>query len=108
MDLKMIMSEPRPIWVWPDISETGCKTSFGSPSGHSTRSANLALMFILDLFFASEWSRKKHEGLNQMRVGTHKLTFALATLLGLSFWIFNVYNRIYIGKHTLDQVLLGS
>ena len=43
-----------------------------------------------------------------MSIGTHKLTFALVTLLGLTFWIFNMYNRIFLGKHTLDQVILGS
>ena len=34
--LKMIQSEPRPVWVWSDLSSLGCSSSFGSPSGHST------------------------------------------------------------------------
>ena len=55
-NLKMIMSEPRPIWVWSDLSTTGCSSSFGSPSGHSASSSSMAFTVILDLFFASEWS----------------------------------------------------
>jgi len=53
INLKMIQSEPRPVWVWSDLSDLGCSSSFGSPSGHSTRSANLAFLLVLDHFFAS-------------------------------------------------------
>ena len=56
INLKMILSEPRPVWAWSDLSSLGCSSSFGSPSGHSARSSNLAFVVILDLFFASEWS----------------------------------------------------
>ena len=52
-NLKMIQSEPRPVWEWSDLSDLGCSASFGSPSGHSTRSANLAFILVLDHFFAS-------------------------------------------------------
>ena len=57
-NLKMLLAEPRPVMVWSDMSDLGCSPSFGSPSGHSTKSANLAFLVILDLFFASAWSRR--------------------------------------------------
>ena len=51
---KMLISEPRPYWVWSDIfTESSCHASFGSPSGHATKSSNFALLIILDFFFAS-------------------------------------------------------
>ena len=57
-NMKMVMSEPRPYWLWTDIfAEHSCGTEFGSPSGHSIKSSNIASLVILDLFFASEWSR---------------------------------------------------
>ena len=59
-NLKMLMAEPRPVMVWSDMLDLGCSPSFGSPSGHSTKSANLAFLVILDLFFASAWSRGKY------------------------------------------------
>ena len=80
INMKMIMSEPRPVWAWSDLSSLGCSTSFGAPSGHSARSANLAFIVILDLFFASEWSKRKYPDLNKMTLRTHKLAFILITL----------------------------
>ena len=62
INTKMAQSEPRPTWVWSDMSSLGCSASFGSPSGHSARSANICFLIILDLFFASSWSRKKYPG----------------------------------------------
>ena len=108
INLKMIQSEPRPVWVWSDLSNLGCSSSFGSPSGHSTRSANLAFMFILDLFFASAWSQSKYADINKMRPSTHKLAFALVCLLAVAFWVMNLVDRVFLGKHTINQVLLGS
>ena len=108
INLKMLQSEPRPVWVWSDLSSLGCASSFGSPSGHSTRSSNLAFLVILDLFFASEWSQKKYAGLNRMTAKTHKLIFTLVSLLAVTFWIMNLYDRVFLGKHTLNQVVLGS
>ena len=43
-----------------------------------------------------------------MRVSTHKWTFALVSLLSLAFWITNLHNRVLLGKHTVDQVVIGS
>lgn len=107
-NLKMVQSEPRPVWVWNDLSDLGCSTSFGSPSGHSTRSANLAFLLILDQFFASEWSRVKFPSLNRKSVRTHKLAFVMVFTLACGFWLLNLFDRIWLGKHTLNQIVLGS
>mmetsp|Transcript_29348 Transcript_29348/g.36450 ORF Transcript_29348/g.36450 Transcript_29348/m.36450 type:complete len:130 (+) Transcript_29348:171-560(+) len=60
INLKMFQSEPRPVWEWSDLTDLGCSMSLGSPSGHSTRSSNFAFLLILDLFFASDYSRTKY------------------------------------------------
>ena len=100
--LKMIKSEPRPVWVWSDLSSLGCSDSFGSPSGHSTCSANFAFLLVLDLFFASEWSRAKYPYLNKMSVLTHKLVFCVVSVVCLAFWMLSLFDRIFLGKHTLN------
>jgi len=100
--LKMIQSEPRPVWVWSDLSSLGCSSSFGSPSGHSTCSANLAFLLVLDLFFASVWSRAKYPSLNKMSVQTHKLYFCVVSVVCMAFWMLSLFDRIFLGKHTLN------
>ena len=107
-NIKMIKSEPRPAWVWSDVPAYGCATSFGSPSGHSTRAANIVFMVILDVFFASSWSRKAYPHLNKISIRSHPVIFSLLVLLVITFWPLIVYDRIVLGKHTLNQVLLGS
>lgn len=107
-NFKMILSQPRPNWVWSDLNDTGCSESFGSPSGHSTRCANLAFLLVLDLFFPSEWSRQSHPSLNKRSVKTHKCTFAAVTFLSMTFWLLMLFDRVFLGKHAVDQILLGS
>lgn len=104
----MILSEPRPVFVWADMSNIGCSSSFGSPSGHSTNSANLCWLIILDLFFASEWSQRKYPNLNRFTPTSHTLLFVFTSLLTISCWLFVLYNRVFLGKHTLNQIVLGS
>jgi len=94
---KMILSEPRAIWVWSDLSELSCSRSFGSPSGHATRSANVGSLFLLDLFFASEWSRAKYPSLNTMSVCTHKLAFGFLLIFALVFWMVNLFDPVFLG-----------
>jgi acid phosphatase family membrane protein YuiD len=108
VNLKMVQSEPRPNWEWNDLGVLGCSSSFGSPSGHSTRSAHLAFLLVLDHFFASQWSRIKYPNLNKMSVSTHKLTFGVATVVAMTFWLLSLFDRMFLGKHTLNQVILGS
>ena len=101
-NLKMVTAEPRPTWVWSDLSDLGCSSSFGSPSGHSTRSSNLAFLVILDLFFASEWSQRKYPQLNKMTASTNMLAFVIVSLFCVSFWLLNLYDRVFLGAHTLN------
>ena len=105
----MLESEPRPVWAWgSDIAPYSCSMSFGSPSGHSTRSANLAFMVILDMFFASDWSRKNYAHLKQKMPRSNILLFLSIIVLTFAFWFAQLYDRVFLGKHSLNQIILGS
>ena len=107
-NLKSIESEPRPVWVWTDLSDNGCEFGFGSPSGHSTRSSNMAFLLIIDHFFASAWSRLQYADLNKMTVRKNLISFLVVSFFAVFFWLFTLYNRIYLGRHTLNQIFYGS
>ena len=65
-------------------------------------------MVLLDVFFASSWSRKAYPHLNKISPKSHPVSFAICLLWVFTFWPLVVYDRIVLGKHTLNQVLLGS
>ena len=106
--LKLTYHEPRPTWIWTDILPVGCSASFGLPSGHSTESANFVLVLLLDQFRASKWSRLTYPDLNTKTISNAPLAFAAMLLLFFTYWPLVVYDRILLGKHTLNQVFLGS
>ena len=108
VELKMIQSEPRPVWIWDDLAMYGCSTNFGSPSGHSTNSATLAFLLILDLFFPSDWSQRSFPQLNTMTPRSHKLSFAAISLSSLGWCALNMYGRVFQGQHALNQVVMGG
>lgn len=65
-------------------------------------------MILLDLFFPSNWSLKKMPHLNTYSPRKNPFYFTLAVLFVCTFWPLCVTDRIVLGKHTLNQVLLGS
>ena len=105
---KFTLHEPRPVFVWSDMSEVTCATSFGLPSGHSTESANFVLVLLLDQFKPSRWSRSAYPEMNSKTSSNSPYAFAAMLLLFFTYWPMVVYDRIVLGKHTLNQVLLGS
>ena len=107
--LKMAFHEPRPTFVWADILPIGCAhASFGLPSGHSTESANFVLVLLLDQFKPSKWSKIAYPDLNSKTIATSPYAFAAIILLFFTYWPLVIYDRIVLGKHTLNQVFVGS
>ena len=86
----------------------GCTASFGLPSGHSTESANFVLVLLLDQFMPSKWSKITYPDLNSNTMANAPYAFAALILLFLTYWPLVIYDRIVLGKHTLNQVVLGS
>ena len=105
---KFSFHDPRPTFVWKGIMSTGCSTSFGNPSGHSLEAANLPLMLILDHFVASKWSKQAYPKLNLMTKSKNPGALILFIIFGFIFWPLIVFDRLFLGKHTLNQVFLGS
>ena len=105
---KILYHEPRPTWVFPDVLPVGCSMSFGLPSGHSAESSSFVLVLLLDQLMASKWSRTAHPESNSKTVASARYTFVALLLLFFTYWPTVVFDRIVLGKHTLNQVVLGS
>lgn len=106
--LKLSFHEPRPTWMWPDVLPIGCSSSFGLPSGHCSESANFVLILLLDQFKPSNWSRANHPNLNSKTVTNSPYAFAAVIALFFTYWPLVVFDRVVLGKHTLNQALTGS
>lgn len=96
-NIKMILSEPRPTWLWDDFAMYDCSTNFGSPSGHCCNSGALAFALILDLFFSSDWSQRSYPQLNTMTPRSHKLRFIAISLSGIGWLALNMYALVFKG-----------
>ena len=105
---KFCFVRPRPVWVFDGLSDTGCSSSFGNPSGHAFQSADMVLFIILDHFFASQWSRDNLPDLNTKSLKQNPIKFTICVVLALIYWPLVVFDRIFLGKHTFNQVFLGS
>jgi len=93
--------------MWGDILPTACNGQFGSPSGHSIDAFVFSMTLILDLYAPSKWSRDVFPSLNTREASTRKLAIMI---LGFSvpYQALIVTDRLYLGKHTLNQTLFGS
>lgn len=81
--------DPRPFWTNSEIKNIGfyCPVEYGNPSGHSWFSTVLGFGFILDFY------------------GVGKNYKNLIVALGLI--IFVPMSRMYLGAHSLNQILEG-
>lgn len=85
--LKIAYSRPRPYWDDDRIDAVNCSEEFGNPSGHTLLSL-LLYGFFLSFVFKGKWFKVK-----------------LGIFTGLVLII--GYDRIYLGVHSVWQVLLG-
>ncbi|KAJ6242175.1 dolichyldiphosphatase 1 [Anaeramoeba flamelloides] len=85
--LKNIIRQPRP--------EGACRSSYGMPSGHSVFAIFFLVWAILEIIFGT---RKK------WRPGT-KVAVIFVFLINT---VLIPYSRVYLGYHTVAQVIVGS
>lgn len=93
--LRLFIQEDRPQYVSQEIVlRAGCDCAFGMPSGHSEGSTMLYSLLFFELIIQT-----KHFS---------KLTKYLFT--GLAFYIILsiMFARVYYGRHSIPQVILGS
>lgn len=88
MVMKAFLTSPRPFWTHKHIRNIGyyCPKDYGSPSGHTEFAV---FIFCIYLFHFNRHSK------------------VTASLLGLAVVVFVMLSRLYLGGHSLDQVIFG-
>ena len=109
-ELKSLYGEPRPYWLSDKISAVHCGTGFGNPSGHMLNNSFLWVSLYLHVFFDTALSfgdqEIDREGGSPRRVGPLSRFIALLVMAG--FLGMMAVSRVYLGAHTLNQVLFGT
>ena len=89
---KLGFHQARPYWVSADVAAYACSTDFGNPSGHCETVAGMSGALALD--FSS--TRR-----------TTPMAKALALAAAGAFSLSIAYSRLFLGVHSLNQVLFG-
>ena len=92
---KIAYHDPRPYMTDNLINPYGCTNEYGNPSGHALLCSSFFSLLFLDNF---------HIKSNKCSKLTYFLWFGLliSTIVTVSF------SRLYLGMHTLNQVLYGA
>lgn len=93
--LRLFIHEDRPQYVSSEIIlRAGCDCSFGMPSGHSEGSTMLYSLLFYELFIQTK----------------HFSKFIKYLVTGFAFYIVIsiMFARVYYGRHSIPQVILGS
>jgi ABC-type molybdate transport system permease subunit len=93
--------------MWSDVQCYGNRASFASPSGHVLDASFIVFFFICDTFFASNFARQRNPSSNAFSLSENLPVFLTSTVLGAFFIYVVMRNRLFLGAHTFDQVLLG-
>jgi len=97
---KNFFAQPRPYMVDSQIVAMGCTLGFGNPSGHSLFASGFLLVMFLDYFWPFDSDNPEPAQRNSFAFYSTLLMVVLTfTTIG--------YSRIYVGDHSLDQVLFG-
>jgi len=87
---KLFYQQPRPFWVDSGVKAIMCGRDFGMPSGHSSNSMHISVMIGFELI-----SNGYSWGLTSWIIGL----IGVPLTVGIS--------RLYVGVHSIDQVLMG-
>ena len=92
--LKIFYQNERPFFINSEIKVLNCEGGFGNPSNHSL----LSTFFYLSLY---EIYVNKNEKINEKNKN-------LIYFLTIIFIFSIVFSRMFLGVHTLNQILFGS
>ena len=101
--LKSLYAAKRTYWVSDDINADSCVLSFGNPSGHLMCNVFFWLSLYLHLY--------SEVGVKYPRMSVFCTAYIVkmaATCIGCVFLIFMGFSRVYLGVHSMDQVLFGA
>jgi hypothetical protein len=88
--LKMIYRIPRPYFYDSDIEPTSCSFEYGNPSGHGMAAATFYLSICYTI-------------ISQYKIKRRILPYAGAAIFAIGVG----YTRVFVGLHTMDQILTG-
>lgn len=89
-------ADPRPFWVAPAVQVFSCSYQYGNPSGHSIMSTGRLMQMWLD--YATTC---KEGSMASREIKAFFLVAAFCTAFSI------MYSRMWLGVHSLDQVLFG-
>lgn len=86
--------EPRPYFTNDWVIPLRCSQEFGHPSGHSLFAAGFTLIIFLDFYHSSETQKPQRSYYLALAS-----CFTISLLMGI--------DRLYVGVHSLDHVIIG-
>ena len=95
---KMLYRDPRPYFIDENVNAIFCDRTYGNPSGHSMYF--VSVFPIMVYMFVNHLKRDCNNSLSS------KTVYTIATLSS-AFVIANIIGRIYLGVHTIDQIIYG-
>ena len=98
---KLYYHQGRPFWESDQVEAIDCSNQYGNPSGHSFSCAGISLALWLDY---NTQARVPHSK-TPLKEWYWRLLFFCS---GVGFVIAIVYSRMFLGVHSINQVLFGS
>ena len=98
--LKLLHHDPRPFFVVEDIKAIMWNKSYGNPSGHSMYFTSVFPWLVVILF---ELIKRNWRMTAKTKILIGVLLFIAILIISLS-----IFGRVYLGVHSLDQILYGS
>lgn len=95
--MKIAYHAPRPVFVDSGIDIHDCTQQYGNPQGYSFYIATFVFAIYLDYYFSDM----------SFFSSSNKIIFGIATAFGLFIIGITGYAIVYVGAHSIDQVLLG-
>ena len=101
--LKSAYGEGRPFWESGDITPADCVLDLGNPSGHC-----LTASFILLTLYLNQYYEVGRRQVFRTIFCTGYIVKMGLTALLLSFLIMLMFSRVYLGEHSINQVIFGT
>jgi membrane-associated phospholipid phosphatase len=106
--LKLLYSDPRPYMSYVKIEGMECAPEYGNPSGHSFLNCFFYLVFPWVIYPRIFHFVERRESETGSGYETHFNWGRIAVVFSMIGWILLIgYSRIYLGVHSINQVLLG-
>ncbi|CDW75496.1 pap2 superfamily phosphatase [Stylonychia lemnae] len=93
---KILIHDPRPHMVDDRINALSCSYEYGTPSGHACNSTFIFVLLFLEYNYPFGQEKQKSFA-----------KYLISLILGVSFIFIMCYDRVYVGVHTIDQLILG-